>query len=140
MQVNATPEFREFLQSPVYIKLTTVGAVNRVLAEGLTDFASLEAFDKEHIKSLCKNVHTEVPKVTADVNAGIVAVPAVKGTNINMVSQIRLLTACNAVKYYKLVGRTPDLSNMRYLEVLSQFQVDWENFEKLKKQTSSQHA
>jgi hypothetical protein len=137
MQVNATPEFREFLQSPAYIKLTTVGAVNRVLAEGLTDFAPLEAFDKEHIKSLCKNVQTEVPKVTADVNAGIVAVPAVKGTNINMVSQIRLLTACNAVKYYRLIGRTPDLMNMRNSEVLSQFQVDWENFEKLKKQASN---
>ena len=53
-----------------------------------------------------------------------------------MVSQIRLLTACNAVKYYKLVGRTPNLSNMRNLEVLSQFQVDWENYEKLKKQDS----
>ena len=136
MPVVTTPEFREFLQSPDYIKLNTVAAVNRVLAEGLTDFASLEAFDKDHIKSLCKNVQNEIPKIVADVNAGVVAEPAIKGTNINMVSQIRLLTACNAVKSYKLVGRTPDLSNMRYLEVLSQFQVDWENFEKLKKQTS----
>ena len=102
MPVVTTPEFREFLQSPDYIKLTTVAAVNRVLAEGLTDFASLEAFDKDHIKSLCKNVQNEIPKIVADANAGIVAEPAIKGTNINMVSQIRLLPACNAVKYYKL--------------------------------------
>ena len=124
MPIVTTEAFKEFLKSPDYIKLTSVASVKRVLAEGLTDFASLEAFDKDHIKSLCKNVQTEIPKVSADQAAGIVAEPAIKGTNINMVSQIRLLTACNAVKYYKLVGRTPNLGNMKNTDVLAKFQVD----------------
>ena len=91
------------------MKLNSKLAVSRVLSEGVTDFDSLSDIDKESLKSLAKNCIQDIPKVTADQGAGIEAEPAVKGTCISTVSTIRLLTACNAVKYYNLVCRTPNL-------------------------------
>ena len=134
MPIDTTDAFKEFLKSPQYVKLNSNQAVNRVLCEAITDFESLCDFDKESLKSLNKNCQTEIPKILADAAAGIAAEPAVKGAFISMVSSIRLLTACNAVKYYKLVYRTPTLSNMKYTGVLDKFQVDWDQYEKLKKQ------
>ena len=109
------------------MKLNSKLAVSRVLSEGITDFDSLSDFDKESLKALAKNCTQDILKVTADQGAGIEAEPAIKGTCISTVSSIRLLTACNAVKYYKLVSRTPNLENMSYTNVLSKFQVDWEH-------------
>ena len=133
MPVVTTDDFKMFLRSVDFMKLNTKVAVSRVLAEGITDFTSLADFDKDSLKSLTKNCQSEIPKVTADPAAGIEAEAAVKGTCISTVNTIRLLTACNAVKYYKLVCRTPSLSSMSYTNVLSKFQVDFEHYEKLRK-------
>ena len=116
------------------MKLNSKTAVSRVLSEGITDFDSLSDFDKESLKALSKNCTQDIPKVIADPEAGIEAEPVVKETCISTVSSIYLLTACNAVKYYKLVSRTPYLYNMSYTHVLSKFQIDFETYEKLKKQ------
>ena len=134
MPPATTDAFKEFLKSPQYVKMMTNQAVNRVLCEGITDFDSLCDFDKDSLKSLNKNCQTEIPKILADAAANIAAEPAVKGAFISMLSSIRLLTSCNAAKYYKLVCRTPTLSNMKYTGVLDKFQVDWDQYEKLKKQ------
>ena len=83
---------------------------------------------------MSKNCIQDIPKINADPDAGVEAEPAVKGANISTISGVRLLTASNAVKYYKLVGRTPDPVNMNYKNVLSKFQDDYDHFEKLKKQ------
>ena len=112
------------------MKLNSKIAVSRVLSEGITDFDSLSDFDEESLKFLTKNCTQDIPKVTEDPGAGIEAEPAVKGTCISTVSTIRLLTACNAVKYFKLVFRTPSLNNMSYTNVLSKFQVDFDHYEK----------
>ena len=115
------------------MKLNTKLAVNRVLYEGITDFESLADFDKEILKALSKNCTQDIPKINADPDAGVEAEPAVKGVNISTITGVRLLTALNAVKYYKLVGTTPDPVNMSYKNVSSKFQVGYDHFEKLKK-------
>ena len=86
------------------------------------------------MKALLKNCTQDIAKINADPGAGVEAEPAVKGMCISTVSSIRLLTACNAVKYYKLVDRTPNPANMSYTHVLSKFHVDYEHYEQLKKQ------
>lgn len=55
-----------------------------------------------------------IPKINADAAAGVEAEPEVEGTNISTIAGVRLMTASNAVKYYKSVGRTPDVLNMNY--------------------------
>jgi hypothetical protein len=96
-----TDDFKMLLQSADFMKLNSKIAVSRVLSEGITDFDSLSDTDKESLKGLAKNCTQDIPKVTADPAAGIEAEAAVKGTCISTVSTIRLLTACNAVQYYK---------------------------------------
>ena len=128
-----TDAFKLFLQSSDYRKLNTKLAVNCVLYEGITDFESLADFDKESLKIFSKNYTQDFPAP----DAGVEAEPALKGANISTITGVRLLTDSNAVKYYKLVGRTPDPVNMSYKNVLSKFQVDYDHFEKLKKQDAT---
>ena len=116
------------------MKLMTKVAVRRVLCEGITDFDSLADFDKESLKALSKNCMQDIAKVNADPNTCVEAEPAVKGTCISTTTAIRLVIACNAVKYYRLIGRTLDSENMSYRNVFSDFKVDYKNYEQLKKQ------
>jgi hypothetical protein len=47
---------------------------------------------------------------------------------------VRIVIACEAVKYYVSTGRVPDAISMHYANVLVNFKVDYEAYEKLKKQ------
>lgn len=104
------------------MELNTKIAVTRVLYEEITDFESLADFNKESVKALSKNCSQTIQKIDADRDARVEAEPEVKGTNISTIDGVRLLTASKAVKYYKLVGRTPDSINMNYAKVLSKLQ------------------
>jgi len=61
------------------MKLTSDAAVNRVLYEGITNWASLADFDESSMKAMAKNCKETIAAVTADVAAGITADPQVPG-------------------------------------------------------------
>ena len=64
------------------MKLNSQIAVNHVLSEGITDLDSLADFDKESLNAPEKNCLQDIPKITANLEAGIEAETAVKGTCI----------------------------------------------------------
>ena len=129
--------FRLYLKSAVQMKLNTDSAVTRILYEGITSFESFGDFDAASIKSLAKNCRETIPAVTADAAAGIASdEPQVTGTVISTQSIVRMTVACQAVKYYLSIGRTPDNVNLHYTNVLSAFKVEYEAYEKLQQEDS----
>jgi len=106
------------------MKLTLDAAVNRVLYEGITNWASLADFDENSMKVMAKNCKEIIAAVTADVAAGIATdEPQVPGTIVSTQSIVRLVVACNAVKYYISIGRVPDLAHMGYTNTLSELRL-----------------
>ena len=92
------------------MKLTSDAAVNRIIAEGITDFKSLNDFDGETIRALPKSWIHEIPAVLQDDNAKppVQAANAILAANITVISIQSLLVATRAVKYYKSIARTPN--------------------------------
>jgi len=130
----ATYAFKQYLKSEPNMKMGTNVAVNRFIKEGINTHLDLADFDKASLSILAKNANRSVPAVDADLAAGIIAEPAVPGTVISTVSMVRIAIACEAVKYYVGTGRVPDAISMHYANVLVNFKVDFEAYEKLKKQ------
>jgi hypothetical protein len=131
----ATAAFRLYLKSSTNVKLNTDAAVNRILYEGVTSFASLCDFDADSIKTLSRNCRETIPAVTADEAAGIANDEAeVPGTVISTQSIVHLTVVCNAVKYYIAVGRVPIPAIMHYNNVLTTFKVEHEAYVKLQKE------
>ena len=121
------------------MKLGTDRAVTRVLHEGITTMPSFEDFDRSSIKALAnKNCKETIPAIVADVQAGITGEVAIPGTVLPTQYAVRLMVACNAVKYYMLTGRTPTLASMHHTNVLSKFKIDFEACEQLKEQEASE--
>ena len=128
-------QFRLYLKASTNMKLTSEAAVNRVLYEGITNWVSLADFDESSMKAMAKNCKETIAAVTADLAAGIPTdEPQVPGTIISTQSIVRLVVACNAVKYYISIGRVPDLAHMGYTNTLSTFKIEYEAYEKLQKQ------
>jgi hypothetical protein len=135
MPPNTTAAFRLYLKSSTNVKLNTDAAVNRILYEGVTSFASLRDFDADSIKTLSRNCRETIPAVQADAAAGIANDEAeVPGTVISTQSIVRLTVVCNAVKYYIAVGRVPTPAIMHYNNVLTTFKVEHEAYLKLQKE------
>ena len=74
--------------------------------------------------------------IVSDVPNGIAAKNVIKGTNISTISIRRLVFATNAVKYYTAIGRTANLDNMHYVNVLGEFRTDYDAYVLLNKQSS----
>lgn len=130
-----TAQFRLYLKGTTNIKLSTDAAVNRILYEGITSFASLADFDADSIKTMARNCRETIPAMDADVDAGIAAdEPEVRGTAISTQSMVRLTVASNAAKYYLSIGRTPNLALLHYTNVLATFKIEFEAYEKLQKE------
>ena len=130
-------QFRLYLKASTNMKLTSEAAVNRVLYEGITNWVSLADFDESSMKAMAKNCKETIAAVTADIAAGIPTdEPQVPGTIVSTQSIVRLVVACNAVKYYISIGRVPDLAHMGYTNTLSSFKIEYEAYEKLQKQTA----
>ena len=131
----ASQQFRLYLKSTTNMKLNTDASVTRILYEGVTSFASLADFDASSIKALARNCRETIPAVTADPDAGIPAdEPEVRGTVISTQSMVRLTVACNAAKYYISIGRVPTVATLHYVNVLAQFKIEHEAYEKLQKE------
>ena len=130
--VNAS--FRNWLKSNSNIRLCSESAVTRMTYEGVTNFPSLCDFDKKSIESLPATCKDKIPAITEDVPNGVTAELEIAGANISSISVRRLIVACHASKYYTSIGRTMDLSNMRYTQVLSNFKIEWESYQELRKE------
>ena len=74
-----------------------------------------------------------IPSIAGDDPAGITAEVKVPGTIIPTQAVVRLTVACDAVKYYISIRRTPGAANIHFTNVLSPFRSDFEAFESLKK-------
>jgi len=130
--VNAS--FRNWLKSNSNIRLCSESAVTRMTYEGVTNFPSLCDFDKKSIESLPATCKNSIPAIAEDLPNGVTAELDIAGANISSISVRRLIVACNASKYYTSIGRTMDLSNMRYTQVLSNFKLEWESYQELRKE------
>ena len=74
--------------------------------------------------------------IFADVPNRIAAKNAVKGRSISIISTRRLVVATNAVKYYTAIGRMTKFDNMHYINVLGEFNTDYDVYVLLKRKTS----
>ena len=130
--VQTTAAFRNWLTSNPNMKLSSDAAVLRITHEGITNYESLLDFDKKSIQKLPITCRSGIPAIIADDPNGIAAEAAVPGANINSISVCRLIVASNAAKYYTWIGRNMTLATMHYTNVLSDFKVEWEDYEKLR--------
>ena len=132
MPPSASASFKSWLKSGPNIKLTSERAVNRILYEGITNYESLKDFDKKAIQNLPSVCKETIPAIAEDENADVLAEPEVPGANISSISVQRLIVAMNAAKYYAAIGRGMTAQNMHYVNVLSNFKVEYEAYLNLK--------
>ena len=132
MPVTVTAAFKQWLKSASNIKLSSDSAVTRITYEGLTNFDSLQDFDKKSIESLASTCRKEIPAITADLANGIAAEIEIPGANVSSISIRRLIVACSAAKFYNSVERTMTNANMHYGNVLQDFKVEYEAYIALK--------
>ena len=125
-------QFKNWLKSTTNIRLSSDRAVNRLIAEGIVNFASLLDLDKKSVEALPSVCKETIPAVAADVNNGIAAEAAVNGANITSISVRRLIVAVNAAYYYHSIGRTLDHRCLHYDNVLSKFKTEWDNYQTLR--------
>ena len=105
MPPAVTASFKSWLKSSTSMKLSSNAAVLRITYERITNFKSLDDFDKKSIESLPVICKGKVPEIIKDVAAGITAEPEVLGANVSSTSVRRLIVAANASKYYTSIGR-----------------------------------
>jgi hypothetical protein len=134
MPPNATNAFRTWLKANTGMKLAYDSSVTRILYEGITNYDSLLDFDTKSIQSLPAVCKGAIPAIEANQAENVVAEAAVLGANISTISTRRLIIAVFAAKYYSSIGRTMTPVNMHYTNVLSEFKIEWEDYESLKKQ------
>ena len=134
MPPSASASFKSWLKSGPNIKLTSERAVNRILYEGITNYESLKDFDKKAIQNLPSVCKETIPAIAEDENADVLAEPEVPGANISSISVQRLIVAMNAAKYYAAIGRGMTAQNMHYVNVLSNFKVEYEAYINLKEE------
>ena len=91
--------YKSWIKSASNIKLSSDAAVTRITHEGVTNFSSLQDFDKKSIESLPSTCKEKIPAVTADIANGISEELEIAGANISSNSIRRLIVASNAVKF-----------------------------------------
>ena len=101
--------------------------------EGITNMESLIDFDKKSIESLPNTCKERIPEIAEDLVNGVQAEQMIPGANISYIAVRRLIVASNAVRYYTAIGRAPNTTNMRYAQVLTDFKVEWEAYEELRR-------
>ncbi len=69
----------------------------------------------------------------SDPANNITATAEVPGANVSSITVQRLLVACRAAKYYDSINRGMTTSTMHYTNILSNFKIEFEAYEALKK-------
>ena len=132
--VIVTAAFKSWLKASTNMKLFSDASVNRVIYEGITDFNSLIDFDKDTIQYLPKVGKEDIAAIPADPVNNITAEAEVPGASVSSIITQRLLVACKAAKYYDSISRGMTTGNIHYTNVLSNYKVDFEAYEALKKE------
>ena len=125
--------FKSWLKASTNMKLSSDASVNRVIHEGITDYTSLIDFDKDTIMYLPKVCKESIAAIPADPANNITATAEVPGANVSSITVQRLLVACRAAKYYDSINRVMTTSTMHYTNILSNFKIEFEAYEALKK-------
>ena len=86
MPPAVTASFRTWLKSSNNMKLNSDAAVTRITYEEITNYDSLQDFNKSSIKSLPKTCINTIPATPEDLAAGVAAEPEVVGANISTIS------------------------------------------------------
>ncbi len=134
MPPAVTNAFKNWLKSNTGMKLSSDAAVTRLTYEGITDYRSLTDFDKKSLQSLPSICKETIPAIAKDHNNGIEAEAEVPGANLGSICVRRLIVAMNAAKYYTSINRAMNATNMHYTNVLSHFQLEWDDFDSLQDQ------
>ena len=134
MPPAVTNAFKNWLKSNTGMKLSSDAAVTRLTYEGITDYRSLTDFDKKSLQALPAICKEAIPAILADQANGIEAENEVPGANLGSICVRHLIVAMNAAKYYTSITRVMNANNMHYLNVLSNFQLEWDDYESLQNQ------
>ena len=128
MLIVTNNQFRSWLKSAANMKLSSNASVLRIIYEIITNFQFLMDFDRDQdsIKSISKYCNKNIDAIVVDFPTGISAKNAVPGMKISTISIRRLVVATNAVKYCNKIGQKPDFENMRYVNVLGEFNTDFD--------------
>ena len=118
-------QYRSRMKGAVNMKLSLDASVLRITYEGLIKFLYFTYFHHNSIYSLSKSCSKNIDAIVDDATNGIAAKNAVLGTNISTISICRLVVAKNAVKYFTAIGRTPNVDNMHYVNVLGYFKTEY---------------
>ena len=102
--------------------------------EGITNFASLTNFDKKSIESIPTTCRENTLAIKNDPESDITAEPSITGANRSSIAICQFIVAVKADKYYTLIGRTMNTTNMHYSNVLSSFNIQWYTYEEPKKE------
>ena len=76
----------------------------------------------------------KIPVITYDSASGITDEPIVPCGNISLIMVCRLVVVFQAVKNYTWIGRTMNATNMYYINLLLNFNIEWDTYDELKKQ------
>ena len=136
MPIVTNNQFHLWLKSAVNMKLSYDASVLRITYEGLTNFRSFMDFYRDSIESLSKYWSNNIYAIVADVPNGIASKKAVPGTNISTISIRSLDISTNDVKYYNAIGQPPGLDNIHYVNALGEFNIDYNSYVLLNKQSS----
>ena len=100
--------------------------VAQLQIEGITTISDLADFEKETLQQMADNLRKpggQVPDPNPDAPAGatIPTPPFVFGAK----SQHRLTVACELVRYYNTIGCDLSAGNMRWSNVMKNFEIQW---------------
>ena len=90
--------------------------VQQMGSEGITSVDDLSEFSKENIDNLASSLR-KTPRPA----------PATGNFVLGAKSQKRLIVAADAVRYYETVGRPLTAANMKWSQVLSNFEIQWKS-------------
>ena len=134
MTPDTNDAFRTCLQPNNTINIISNADVVCITYEGITNFSSPTDFDKKSIESLPATCNEKIPVIADDPSADITAEPAAPGANISLTQIRQLILAVQATKYYTLIGRKMNATNMHCGNILSSFKIERDTYENLRKE------
>ena len=119
------PQAHAFFTEPAQMGIP-VATVAQLAVEGIATVSDLADFDEESLKQVAENLRRpagRVPDPTpgAPQGATIPTPSFVFGAK----SHKRLLVACDLVKYYNTTGRDLTVANIRWNQVIKNFEIQW---------------
>ena len=74
------------------------------------------------------HVKGSINEIADDMANNVQVEAVVPGADVSSISVQRLIIAANTARQYASIGRTMDASSMHYVNVLSAFNIEWEEY------------